>query len=63
MADVVAALEGALELDRCSIDERRCADREHHCGLHLTWQALHADLLANLAGLTLAEAARREGDG
>ena len=60
VAEVVAALEGSLELDRCSIDDRRCADREQHCGMHRTWSAAHADLIANLSGLTLAEAARRE---
>ena len=28
--------------------------------MHRTWSAAHADLIANLSGLTLAEAARRE---
>ena len=59
MAEAVAALEGSLELDRCAIDERRCTDREFPCGLHLTWSEAHADLIANLSGLTLAEAVRR----
>lgn len=60
VAEVVAALEGSLELDRCSIDDRRCADRPYYCGMHRTWSAAHADLIANLTKLTLAEAARRE---
>jgi Rrf2 family protein len=60
IAEVVAVLEGSLELDRCSIDERRCADREFHCGMHRTWSEAHADLIANLSNLTLAEAARRQ---
>lgn len=59
VAEAVAALEGSLELDRCAIDERRCTDREFPCGLHLTWSEAHADLIANLSGLTLAEAVRR----
>jgi Rrf2 family protein len=60
IAEVVAVLEGSLELDRCSIDERRCADREFLCGMHRTWSEAHADLIANLTDLTLAEATRRE---
>jgi Rrf2 family iron-sulfur cluster assembly transcriptional regulator len=60
VAEVVAALEGSLELDRCSIDERRCVDREYFCGMHRTWSAAHADLIANLSRLTLAEAVERE---
>jgi len=60
IAEVVAALEGSLELDRCSIDERRCVDRPHFCGMHRTWSAAHADLIANLSQLTLAAAAERE---
>lgn len=60
VAEVVAALEGSLELDRCSIDERRCSDREFHCGMHRTWREAHAALITSLSSLTLAEAARRE---
>lgn len=60
IAEVVEALEGSLELDRCSIDDRRCADREFHCGMHRTWRDTHAALIAHLSGLTIAEAARRE---
>jgi Rrf2 family protein len=60
LAEVVEALEGSLELDRCSIDDRRCAEREFHCGMHRTWRDTHASLIANLSGLTLAEVVRRE---
>lgn len=60
VAEVVAALEGSLELDRCSIDERRCDDRPYTCGMHQTWSAAHADFIANLSRLTLAQAAERE---
>ena len=60
VAEIVAALEGSLELDRCSIDERRCVDRPYFCGMHRTWSAAHADLIANLSQLTLATAAERE---
>ena len=56
----VAALEGSLELDRCSIDDRRCVDRPYFCGMHRTWSAVHAGLMENLSNLTLAEAAERE---
>lgn len=60
VAEVVAALEGSLELDRCSIDDRRCVDRPYFCGMHRTWSAVHAGLMENLSELTLAEAAERE---
>jgi Rrf2 family protein len=60
IAEVVAALEGSLELDRCSIDERRCVDREYFCGMHRTWGDAHAALIARLSALTLAEASARE---
>jgi Rrf2 family protein len=60
VAEVVAALEGSLELDHCSIDERKCTDREYFCGMHRTWGDAHAALIARLSALTLAEAAGRE---
>jgi Rrf2 family protein len=60
MAEVLEALEGALELDRCAIDDRRCSEREHHCGMHRTMRDTHAALISNLSGLTLAEAVRRQ---
>lgn len=60
VAEVVAALEGSLQLDRCSIDERLCTERPYFCGMHRTWSAAHADLITNLSQLTLAEAAARE---
>ena len=60
VAEVVAALEGSLELDRCSIDDRRCIDRPYFCGMHRTWSAVHADLIQSLSQLTLADAAERE---
>ena len=60
VAEVVEALEGSLDLERCSIDERRCSDREFHCGMHRMWRDTHAALITHLSGLTLAEAARRQ---
>ena len=56
IAEAVTAIEGTLEAEHCAIDERRCIDREHPCGLHQTWTGVLRAMTDELAGLSLAQA-------
>lgn len=59
LAEVVMAIEGSLEPERCAIDERRCIDRDYPCGIHETWSGVVRSTTASLAGLSLATALER----
>lgn len=56
IAEVVTAIEGSLEPQRCAIDERRCVDRDFPCGLHQTWTAVVRSVADQLTDLSLAQA-------
>ena len=59
IAEVVMAIEGSLEPERCAIDERRCVDRDYPCGIHETWSGVVRATTASLAGLSLSTALDR----
>lgn len=59
MAEVVMAIEGSLEPERCAIDEERCVDRDFPCGIHEMWSGVVRGATSGLAELSLAEALKR----
>ncbi|MFV0318595.1 MAG: RrF2 family transcriptional regulator [Microthrixaceae bacterium] len=59
VAETVIAIEGALEPERCAIDDRRCIERDYNCGIHDTWRGVIHEMQQRLANLSIAEAQRR----
>jgi DNA-binding IscR family transcriptional regulator len=58
LLDVVAALDGALPLNRCLLEPSGC-DRVRFCLVHPYWRAVQDRLLADLAGISFAAMAER----
>ncbi len=59
LLDIIQALEGTLDEERCLLDSRRCHGRDAECALHDTWLEAKSGVFGALARLSLAEAAER----
>ena len=51
--DVIEAVEGRTDTERCVLEDRACAGAEH-CALHRQWSSARAHLLADLGGTSIA---------
>lgn len=51
--DVIEAVEGAMDTERCVLEARPCSD-QGHCVLHRPWTAARALLVAELGRTPLA---------
>lgn len=58
--EIVAHLEGSLDISHCILDGHRCMDKELECALHFTWVKGSQAALDSLANVTLQAAADRE---
>lgn len=54
LADIVAAMEGAIGMTECSVHSGRCA-HESHCGARSNWQRVSAILVDALTAVSLAD--------
>ena len=50
--EVIEAVEGPTDTDRCVFEERACNDGAH-CALHRPWASARSELLVGLAGTRL----------
>ncbi len=57
LADVVAAIEGPLELTDCAIADGRCR-LEQDCGARQHWRAINQSIQSTLMLMSLADMAR-----
>lgn len=57
LADVVAAIEGPVELTACAIEDGRCK-LERDCGARPHWRAINQSVQAALMLMSLADMAR-----
>lgn len=60
LLDIVACLEGSLDITHCLLDARRCHDKESECALHFAWVEGRQAAIASLSDTTLEAAAWRE---
>lgn len=57
--DVVEAVEGETDRDRCVLEDRACSSGDGQCALHDAWVRARGNLLTELAETPLAAVAAR----
>lgn len=57
LLEVIEALEGPIELNRCVIEPEACP-RSGHCAVHVVWDQARAELVDLLHTTTFADLAR-----
>jgi len=60
MLDIIASLEGRLEISHCLLDSLRCEDHVPECPLHAAWSEGRAAAVNVLKATSLSDALRRE---
>ena len=57
--DVIEAVEGPLQEDRCVLDDGTCADT-NHCAIHEAWVRAREQLYRELAATPMSRSAPRD---